>query len=408
VARKAAALALLFGLLASGQGLSAEDRALTIKAGLVLDGKGGAIKNALITVLGGKIAAIAPAAADARADYDLSGLTVTPGWIDTHVHLTWHFGQDGRYTTRDANAGQTLLYTMENAYATLMAGFTTVQCVGDILDKDLRDIIAERGLPGPRILTSLTAITSTAMTPDQIRDHVRKMADAGADLIKIFASKSIRDGGGRTLDDAQVQAAIGEARARGLRTLIHAYGDDAVTACVNAGCTSIEHGSLVTDPVLRLIAARGVYFDPNIGLVIQNYLAHKPQYLGIGNYTEEGFAQMEKAIPINLDMFKRALKIKGLKILFGTDAVAGAHGRNAEEAIYRVQVGGQEPMAALIAMTSLAAESLGMGTKIGTLAAGLEADLTAVAGDPRTDITALRRVAFVMKGGRVYKNVKID
>ena len=408
MARKAAALALLFGLLASGQGLSAEDRALTIKAGLVLDGKGGAIKNALITVLGGKIAAIAPAAADARADYDLSGLTVTPGWIDTHVHLTWHFGQDGRYTTRDANAGQTLLYTMENAYATLMAGFTTVQCVGDILDKDLRDIIAERGLPGPRILTSLTAITSTAMTPDQIRDHVRKMADAGADLIKIFASKSIRDGGGRTLDDAQVQAAIGEARARGLRTLIHAYGDDAVTACVNAGCTSIEHGSLVTDPVLRLIAARGVYFDPNIGLVIQNYLAHKPQYLGIGNYTEEGFAQMEKAIPINLDMFKRALKIKGLKILFGTDAVAGAHGRNAEEAIYRVQVGGQEPMAALIAMTSLAAESLGMGTKIGTLAAGLEADLTAVAGDPRTDITALRRVAFVMKGGRVYKNVKID
>jgi imidazolonepropionase-like amidohydrolase len=392
-------------IFASAGSLDAQERPVTIKAGLVLDGKGGARRNVLITVQGGRIAALAPAAGGARADYDLGGLTVTPGWIDTHVHLTWHFGKDGRYTTRDASQGQTLLYTMENAYVTLMAGFTTVQSVGDMLDKDLRDIADARGLPAPRILTSLAAITSTTMTPDQIRDHVRKMADGGADLIKIFASKSIRDGGGRTLDDAQVQAAIGEARARGLRTLIHAYGDDAITACVLAGCTSIEHGSLATDAVFKLMAERGVYFDPNIGLVIQNYIAHKAQYLGIGNYTEEGFAQMEKAIPINLDMFKRALRIKGLKIVFGTDAVAGAHGRNAEEAIYRVAVGGQDPLAAITAMTSLAAESLGLGAKIGTLAPGMAADLVAVSGDPLKDITALRRVAFVMKGGTVYKNI---
>ena len=264
--------------------------------------------------------------------------------------------------------------------------------------------MVERGpLPGPRILTSLTAITSTSLTPDQIRTHVDKMADAGADLIKIFASKSIRDGGGRTLDDDQVRAAIGEARARGLRTLIHAYGTDAITACVLAGCTSIEHGSLVSDDGLRLIADHGVYFDPNIGLVIQNYIANKAHYLGIGNYTEEGFAQMEKAIPVNLDMFKRALKIKGLKIIFGTDAVAGAHGRNAEEAIYRVEKGGQDPMAAMIAMTSLAAQSLNLEAKIGTLRPGMAADIVALSGDPIKDITALRRVVFVMKGGRFIR-----
>jgi imidazolonepropionase-like amidohydrolase len=104
-------------------------------------------------------------------------------------------------------------------------------------------------------------------------------------------------------------------------------------------------------------------------------------------------------------VFKRALKIKGLKIVFGTDAVAGAHGRNAEELIYRVQKGGQDPMEAIVSMTSLAARSLGLETKIGMLAPGMEADIVAVSGDPLKDITALRRVMFVMKSGKIFKNI---
>ncbi len=298
-----------------------------------------------------------------------------------------------------------MLFAMENAYVTLMAGFTTVQSVGDLRDRDLRRMIDRGSLPGPRILTSLTPVTVATGRPDQIRTFVRQMAEEGADLIKIFASKSIREGGGQVLSDEQLRAAIDEAKAHGLRTLMHAYGADCIKACVLAGCTSIEHGTLVSDEVLQLLAERGVYLDPNIGLVIQNYIDHKPQYLGIGNYDENGFAQMEKAIPLNLDMFQRALKIKGLKIVYGTDAVAGAHGRNAEEAIYRVQQGGQEPMAALISMTSLAAQSLGLEGKIGALAPGLEADIVAVEGNPLKDITALRRVRFVMKGGKVCKNL---
>jgi imidazolonepropionase-like amidohydrolase len=148
------------------------------------------------------------------------------------------------------------------------------------------------------------------------------------------------------------------------------------------------------------MADRGTYFDPNIGLVAQNYLENRAKYEGIGNYNEEGFAAMEKSIPTNLAMFKRALAVKGLKIVFGTDAVAGAHGRNAEELIYRVQKGGQDPADAIRSITSLAAQSLRV-KEIGTLAPGFQADVIAVDGDPLKDITALRRVRFVMKGGRV-------
>jgi imidazolonepropionase-like amidohydrolase len=147
------------------------------------------------------------------------------------------------------------------------------------------------------------------------------------------------------------------------------------------------------------MAEHGTYFDPNVGLVLQNYLENKAKFLGIGNYTEEGFAAMEKSLPVVIDMFKRALTTPGLKIVYGTDAVAGAHGRNIEEAIVRVQQGGQKPMDAIVSLTSRSAEALRMQHSIGAIAAGLDADLVAVDGDPLSDITALRKVVFVMKGG---------
>jgi imidazolonepropionase-like amidohydrolase len=138
--------------------------------------------------------------------------------------------------------------------------------------------------------------------------------------------------------------------------------------------------------------------------VIHKYLENKPTFLGIGNYTEEGFASMEKALPLLVDVLHRAMA-KRVKIVLGTDAVAGAHGRNAEEFIYRVRDGGQKPMDALVSGTSLAAESLGLGDRIGAVAPGMEADLVATDANPLDDITAVRRVVFVMKGGTVYKNV---
>jgi imidazolonepropionase-like amidohydrolase len=149
----------------------------------------------------------------------------------------------------------------------------------------------------------------------------------------------------------------------------------------------------------------GTFFEPNIGLVSQNYLENKPRYLGIGNFNEEGFAFTEKSIPMKREMFKRALTVSGLKLIMGTDAGAGAHGRNAEEIIYRVQVAGQPARDAIVDATSHNAMSLGLAERIGALAPGLDADLIAVDGNPLEDITALRRVVFVMRGGTVYKNV---
>ncbi len=302
--------------------------------------------------------------------------------IDTHVHIGWHFGPDGRYQPRDSSQATAMGYAMENAYVTLMGGFTTVQSVGSPIDGDLRAAIHRGVLPGPRVLTSLRAIDDPKLTPEQIREAVRKMAADGADLIKIFASKSFREGGGATLSDEQIQAACGEAKAQHLRTLVHVYGPETIKAVSAAGCTSAEHGTLATPEVLRFLAAHGTYFDPNIGLVAQNYLAHRANYLGIGNYTEEGLAAMQRSIPLSLQVFKEALATKDLKIVFGTDAVAGAHGHNVEELIYRVEKGGQDPKAAITSITSVSAESLGMGGQIGTLAPGMDADIIAVDGDP--------------------------
>lgn len=373
---------------------------IVLKVGTLLDGKGGIQHNISVIVRGSKIEKIGSATGKA---IDLQSLTVLPGMIDTHVHIGWHFGPDGRYQPRDASPASAMGYAMENAYVTLMGGFTTVQSVGSPIDGDLRTAINRGILPGARILTSLGAITDPKLTPEQIREAVTKFADEGADLVKIFASKSFREGGGQTLTNEQIQAACGEAKARHLRTLVHVYGPDTIREVSEAGCTSVEHGTLITPEVLKVLAANGTYFDPNIGLVAQNYLAHRANYLGIGNYTEEGMAAMQRSIPLALQVFKEALATPNLKIIFGTDVVAGAHGHNVEELIYRVQKGGQDPKAAIVSVTSLSAESLRMGDKIGSISPGMEADLIAVDGDPLRDITALRRVVFVMKGGKIYR-----
>ncbi|HEY6843502.1 MAG TPA: amidohydrolase family protein, partial [Thermoanaerobaculia bacterium] len=195
-----------------------------------------------------------------------------------------------------------------------------------------------------------------------------------------------------------------EANRLGLRTAVHAHGPESVRRSVMAGCTTIEHGALIDQPTLDLMAEHHVFFDPQIDLVFRNYFENKAHYLGIGNYTEEGFAEMQKALPKTLNVFQMALKTKGLRTIFGTDAVAGSHGRNLQELVSRVQKGGQDPMQAIVSATSLSAGSLRMDDRIGSIAPGYEADLIAVDGDPLRDITALLRVSFVMKGGRVWKS----
>ena len=390
-------------------GAAPADGPVTIRVGRLLDGRGGAMNDVTVVLDGSRIAAIDPKPRE-NPTWDLRGLTLMPGGIDTHVHIGWHFGRNGKlYDEDDKSAvketpADIILYAADNAVETVRSGITTVQSLGAPEDAALRDAIARGILPGPRILTSLEPIGEDAGIPEKIREGVRRRAAEGADVIKIFASKSIRDGGAPTLSQEQLDAACGEARAHHLRSAVHAHGIESVRRAVLAGCTSIEHGVLLDAASLRLMAEHGTWFDPNIDLVFRNYFENKRHFVGVGNFTDQGFEQMRRALPLALAVFKQALKTPGLKIVFGTDAVAGAHGRNFEELIYRVEKGGQDPMAAIVSATSRAAECLGLQDKTGAVAPGLEADLIAVEGDPARDINALRHVVWVMKGGRVVRN----
>ena len=378
-------------------------QAVVIRTSTLLDGKGHVLKNTDLVIEGGRITAIRDARGNAAID--LTGMTVMPGWIDTHIHATWYFNADGRLEQGGRGAKSTpqqaALAAAANLYATLMGGFTTVQSLGAELDADLRAQIASGAIPGPRLLTSLRQLNENTGDAAQIRQFVRQMKAGGADVVKLFATASIRDGGKMTMTPEQITAACGEAAAQGLRSVVHAHSSDGARAAVMAGCTAIEHGTFLDDATLELMARRGVYFDPNF-LVLHNYLDNKSKFLGIGNYTEEGFASMEKGLPLVAEVLKRA-RAHGVKVVLGTDGVAGAHGRNAEEFIYRVKEGGDTPLDALTSGASVAAESLGMADRIGAIAEGMQADLVAVEGDPLTDITAVRRVAFVMKTGKIYR-----
>ena len=395
--------AVLLALLLVPATLLSQDQTVRIHAATVIDGAGKTLRNATIVVRGSKIASIDTGGANAT--YDLGSLTVIPGMIDVHAHLGWHFDKDGRYAARRGGPGDEILYSAENAFVTLMAGFTTIQSPGQANDVELRDAIARGIFPGPRVLTSIRQLNENSGTPDEIREKVRQLKKDGADVVKIFASASIRDGGKQTMTQPQLDAACGEAKTQGLRTMVHAHSPESIKASVNAGCLQIEHGVFADDATLKLMADKGVYFDPNVGVVLQNYLRNKSKYLGIGNYNEEGFAYMEKGLALNAAMIKKAVATPNLKMVLGTDAVAGAHGHNADEIVERVRQGNQKPMDAIVSATSMAARSLNLDKTIGTLAPGYEADLVALDGDPLTDITAVTRVAFVMKGGKVFKHV---
>src|SRR5580658_8679060 len=285
-----------------------QSKRIVIAASTVLDGKGRVLHDTRIVVEGAKIVSIDPKASP--VDYDLRGLTVLPGWIDAHVHITWYFGKDGKFAGTSAAGDEAAYGAASNAWSTLMAGFTTVQSVGSSADVPLRDAIARGALPGPRILTAIEPIMGQGEktgTPEEIRAHVRKQKQAGADLIKIYASGGMRQGP-MTMSQEQLNAACDETKKQGLRSLVHAYRD-AVRAATLAGCTEIEHGLGASDDDLKLMAERGTYLDPQAGLLLENYLQYKDEYLAPPYYTEEGFAAMRGLIPATQEFMKRAERI---------------------------------------------------------------------------------------------------
>ena len=306
----------------------APDGPITIRAGLLIDGTGQTLTNRRIFVSDGKIDRID--GLRGAVTYDLSEFTLMPGWIDTHVHLTSHFDPDGKIHSdqNDETPTQLMLYGVSNAYRTLLAGFTTVQSLGHPADGELRDWIARGDIPGPRVLTSLSPITRNTGGPEDIRQAIRQLKTNGADVVKVFASASIRDGGVPALDNEQIQAACDEASMQGLRVAVHAYGSEVVSQAAQAGCSSIEHGNRYDAATIELLARHKTYLDPHLGLLYDNYNDHRNAFLGTGNYTEEGFSRMEEAQRLGYVTFTTTIQNPEVQVVFGTDAVARSNGRN--------------------------------------------------------------------------------
>jgi imidazolonepropionase-like amidohydrolase len=378
---------------------------ITIHAATMLDGRGAILHDVLVTVRKGRIERVEANAGPrgVEATYELGSATLLPGLVDAHVHPGWYINRGGvLHNPRDSDSPtESALARAGNLYATLMAGVTTIQSVGGPEDLDLRDAVERRQIPGPRILTSVAQLNNRNLTPDSLRATVRGLKAHGADLIKLFASTGLGAGGDRTFSDEQLEAICGEAKALGLRSVVHAISAASVRAAALAGCTEIDHGTFATDAELQLMAQHGTIFDPQVCLVFQNYIDHRDVYARSG-FTEQSFRALAQAIPVATAMFKRAISTPGLQVIFGTDAVALAHGHNVEELVCRVRAG-QSPIDAITSATSATAKALGLGDRVGTIAPGYEADIIAVRGDAVEDITALRHVSFVMRDGVVFK-----
>jgi imidazolonepropionase-like amidohydrolase len=376
---------------------------VVIAVSTALDGKGKVLHDTRIVISASKIVAIDRDTSP--IDYDLRGLTVMPGWIDEHVHITSSFGADGKNAGMGVATPEAAYRTAANAYATLLGGFTTIQSMDGVVA--LREAAARGGLPAPRIVSIVEPLVGRGEqtgTPEEVRIFVRKQKEAGADFLKIYASGGMRQTA-QTIPQTILDAACDEARKVGLRAIVHA-NYEAVHGAIAADCTQVEHGLGATDADLHAMAEKGIYFDPQAGQLIQNYLDNRARYAGTPFFpkTPQEFEPMNELLPLAREVIQRARRISGLKIVFGTDALAGMHGHNAEDLINRVEEGGIAPMDALVSANSLAAEAMKMSEQIGTLAPGLKADIIALDGDPLKDITAVRRVVFVMKDGVVYKN----
>lgn len=400
----ALALGLTIPALLSAAGNAAAEP-VVIRAALLFDGE--TVREGHdVEVDGGRIVAVRPSSGE--ADIDLGQRMLAPGLIDTHVHLTWYFTSNGKLgRPGDGEDGRiAILNAAGNAWRILQAGFTTIQSVGSPEDAFVRDAITAGIVPGPRVLTSLGQIYLRDTGSGQaamdaalgVRDQVRELHESGADLIKIMALDRVRPGNAQM----QLDAACSEARSLGLRTVVHAQTPDNVKAAARAGCTQVDHGAYADQEAIDMMAAAGTYFEPQCNLVILNYLYNWPRFEG-PDWDEARKETLERLLVGFREVAQRWLAADALKVVYGSDAVAGAHGLNGADLVCRVLDLGQPALDALRTATRGSAESLGLADRIGSIAPGYEADLVAFDGDPRDDPGVFMQVAFVMRAGIAYR-----
>jgi imidazolonepropionase-like amidohydrolase len=399
---------------------------VVLKAARLVDGRGGApLAPAMVRVDGDRIAEVGSrltVPAGARV-IDLGDATLLPGLIDLHTHLTDKFGVHWEQALVSTTPGQAALWGAVNARTTLMAGFTTCRDMGPTwpyVDVDLRDVIGQGGLPGPRLLVAGNYVSSTggagdarqfsiyvdvpivrnlADGPEEVTKAVRTNLKNGADFIKILATGAVLSKGippgSQQYSDAEIQAAVTEARRWGRPVAAHAHGADGIKAAIRAGVRTVDHGSMLDDEAVAMLkGSSSTYYVPTL---------YTSDVIDTSGHVPESEKERERQIKeAQYAGFRRALAA-GLSIGVGSDAAVIPHGQNARELSVRVRMG-EKPMAALVSATRVNAEILGWSDRIGTVEKGKLADLVAVPGDPLADITAVERVGFVMKGGTVYRD----
>ena len=395
-----------------------------VRAGHLLDVKTGKVADAqTIVVVGDTIQAIEPSASVTAQPgdkvIDLGNLTVLPGLIDVHTHLTMNTDFDPYHEVTETDA-KDAINGVVNARTTLMAGITTVRNVGagGFVDVDLRDAINAGQVPGPHMQVSGPLIGITGghcdnnllpykyhATDDGVADgiaavqhKVRENIKYGADLIKICATGGVLSKG----DDPQasqftleeMQAIVADAHRLGRKVAAHAHGAQGILWATEAGVDSIEHGSYIDDAGIAAMKQHGTYLVPTLYLedwMVQS--GHLPAFY------QKKMVDVSAVAKSNI---KRAMQA-GVKIAMGTDAAVYPHGLNAHELDVYVNQLGMAPLAALQTATIHAADLMGWTAKTGTLEPGKWADMIAVEKNPLDDIRVLQDVKFVMKGGVVYK-----
>lgn len=390
---------------------------VVVRAARMLDVRAGRLINdATVVIQGDRITQVGGTAPAGATVIDLGQVTLLPGLIDAHVHLTGEIRPGFELApVRETDADQAL-HGAANARKTLMAGFTTVRNLGagDFVDISLMKAIDRGEVEGPRIIPAGHAIGITGGHCDvtgfapgiatmdplhgvadgvaQVMQAVRQQAKYGAKVIKICATAGVLSFdatvGAQQLSDDEMQAIVQEANRHGLRVAAHAHGTEGIKAAIRAGVTSIEHGSMLDDEAIALMKQKGTWLVPTralADLIDKNALPAPIR------------AKAEYVMPLADASFRKAVAA-GVRIAFGTDAAVLPHGMNAKEFAVYVKAG-MSPIDAIRTATINGAELLGTPDR-GEIVVGKLADLIAVPGDPLADVTALERVSAVIKGGR--------
>ena len=412
----------------SAQEDAAADDAILIRAARLIDGKGGLTAPGVVVVEGDRIVAVGGEELAGRGDVvvDLGDATLLPGLIDLHTHLTDRVGTHWEEVLTTTTPAQAALWGAANALTTLRAGFTTVRDMGPTwpyTDVDLRDIIDEGVIPGPRMQVAGNYVSSTggagdarqfsiyvdvpvvrnlADGVDAVRAAVRTNHKNGADFTKILATGAVLSQGlspgAQQYSDEEIAVAVEETNRWGRFTAAHAHGTEGIKAAIRAGVRTIDHGSMLDDEAIAMLQRSDhTFFVPTlyVGVIVPRDGAA----LGI---PEPLIRRSTEMMRYRNATFRRALDA-GLTIGFGTDAGVFEHGHNAREFQIRVEIGESE-MHAITSATSVSAMIMGWEDEVGSLEPGKYADVIAVPGNPLDDIALLERVAWVMKGGEVYRD----